>query len=211
MMRPYILTRLRNEEGAWEYTRYLAEANAILRLNEPEWLKILPLPQKAEYQAEDVPSVPLNPTAVQVTPPDVPPLSTREEAIQALREKNYEPAIDFFKREVQPRPNYHSGWSRLGYAQREYAAHLIDSDNIDEAKAQLGGSLASYGKAVQHADERYSAEAHYNRSKAHWRLWKLTHAPDDLKAAIEDADSAVKKYYEGRFLSWSEYLEQDRF
>jgi len=29
MMRPYVLTRLRNEEGAWEYTRYLAEANAI--------------------------------------------------------------------------------------------------------------------------------------------------------------------------------------
>jgi len=133
----------------------------------------------------------------------------RDQAIQALREKRYEPAIEFFKRDLGDRSNYRSGWSWLGYAQREYAAFLMDSDCDEDAKAQLKDSLISYGKAVLHSDPRYSAEARYHRSKAYWRLWKLTQSPDDLKAALTDAATAAKTYYEDRFLSWSEYLDEE--
>jgi hypothetical protein len=146
MMRPYVLTRLRNEEGAWEYTRYLAEANAILRVNEPVWFKILPLPDKSEYaSAEEPPPAPtLRPEVKQPGLLAEPPL-TRDQAIQALREKQYLPAIGFFKKELADRPNYHSGWSRLGYAQREYAAYLMDGEKNTEAEVQLGDSIRSYG------------------------------------------------------------------
>lgn len=209
MMRPYVLTRLRNEEGAWEYTRYLAEGNAILRLNEPAWFKILPQPDKNEYASTEEPQpVATGPVA---QPPSIQahPIQDRDQAIQALREKRYEPAIDFFKKELQDRQYYHSGWSRLGYAQREFAAHLMDIRHDEEAKDQLKDSIASYGKAVHHTDSRYSAEAHYHRSKAYWRLWKLTNSQDDLKAALADAVKAAGTYYEDRFLSWSEYVEQE--
>jgi hypothetical protein len=168
MMRPYVLTRLRNEEGAWEYTRYLAETNAILRVNEPAWLKVLPQPEKAEYVSVEEPEpLPIE-TQLGTAPIGVQPLVNRDQAIQALREKKYEPAIKVFMRELQDRPYYHSGWSRLGYAQREYAAYLMDSDRDQEAKVQLKDALESYRKAVQHGDPRYSAEAHYHRSKVYW-------------------------------------------
>jgi hypothetical protein len=209
MMRPYVLTRLLNEEGAWEYTRYLAEANAILRVNEPAWLKVLPQPDKAEYFSAEPQSTKPAGQAAAKTEKCAQPLLDRDQAIQALREKRYEPAIAFFKCELGDRPNYHSGWSRLGFALREYAAHLMDSDRNEEAKAQLRDSLTAYTKAVNHVDARYSAEARYHRSKAYWRLWKLTQAPSDLKAALNDAESAAKTYYEDRFVSWCEYLQQE--
>lgn len=85
------------------------------------------------------------------------------------------------------RPKYHSGWSRLGYAQREYSAFLMDIGHNEDAKAQPKDSLVSYGQAVQHTDPWFSAEAHYHRSKAFWQLWKLTGSPEDLKAALGDA------------------------
>jgi tetratricopeptide (TPR) repeat protein len=177
------------------------------RVNEPAWFKLLPQPDKAEYASvEEPPPQPIG-QAAQVT--QVQPLMDRDQAIQALREKRYEPAIDFFKRELGDRPNYHSGWSRLGYAQREYAAFLMDSGRDEDAKAQLKDSLTSYGKAVQHSDPRYSAEARYHRSKAYWRLWKLTQAPNDLKGSLDDAATAAKTYYEDRFVSWSEYLDEE--
>lgn len=163
---------------------------------------------EAEYaSAEELLPVDTGQAPIQVTSPRAQPILDRDQAIEALREKRYEPAIDFFKLGLQDRPNYHSGWSRLGYAQREYAAYLMDSNRDEEAKAQLQDAIVSYGKAVHHTDARYSAEVDYHRSKAFWRLWKLTGSADDLKTALSDAGIAAGTYYEDRFLSWSEYVE----
>src|SRR6266511_2145221 len=81
-------------------------------------------------------------------------------------------------------------WSRLGYPQREYAAFLMDNNRFAEAIAQLKESIESFGNAIGHADARYSAEAHYHRSKAYWRLWKLTRDADHFRSAESDAKAA---------------------
>jgi hypothetical protein len=209
MMRPYVLTRLKNEEGAWEYTRYLAEANAVLRVTEPSWPKTLPQPDKAEYVSVGQ----ANPAEIEDAKLDADrriaqPITTRDQAIQALREKNYKPAIEYFQREVKDRANYHSGWQRLGYAQREYAAHLLEIGRDAEAISELRASIASYDRAINHFDNRYSAEAYYHRSKARWRLWKLTESPEELQGVLSDADIAAHKFYEDRFVGWREFLDE---
>ena len=109
---------------------------------------------------------------------------------------------------MKDRTNYHSGWQRLGYAQREYAVHLLETGHEAEALAKLKAAVTSYSKAIHHWDSRYSAEAHYHRSKARWRLWNLTGSDEDLKAVIEDANVAAQKFYEDRFVSWLEFLEE---
>lgn len=214
MMRPYVLTRLRNEEGEWEYIRYLAEANAVLRVNEPAWIKVLCPPEKADYVIPEDKAAATTKAAELSVPattsvPAPPAPQTRADALAAVREKQYEPAISFFRKEVEARPQYHSGWSRLGYAQREYAAHLMDSGNDLRAAEVLKQAIESFGHGVQHEETRYSAEAYYHRSKAYWRLWRINRSAEDLDNAIEDANRAAKDYYEDRFVRWVEYLQEE--
>ena len=56
MMRPYLLSRLKNEAGSWEYTRYLAEANAVYSVSDPDLLKLLPRPEESDYRKDEPPT-----------------------------------------------------------------------------------------------------------------------------------------------------------
>jgi hypothetical protein len=207
MMRPYLLSRLKNEAGSWEYTRYLAEANAVYGLNSPDLLKLLPRPEEADYRKDEPPPK----QAVEIVGESHAAETTaasREEAFAAVRRRDFEPAIAFWKTEVQQRPFYHSGWQRLGFAQREYGVDLTDSAS-ERAEQLLRDSIVSFNHAVEHSDPQYKAEAYYNRSKAHWRLWRLVGDKQEFEHAVEDAQTAASQFYDHRFISWSEFLKEN--
>jgi hypothetical protein len=207
MMRPYLLSRLKNEAGSWEYTRYLAEANAVHSLSNPDLLKELPRPEEADYQKDDSPpkettQVGKNGYGAEKTASD------REEAFAAVRRRDFEPAIRFWKAEVEQKPSYHSGWQRLGFAQREYGVDLMDSER-ERAEQLLRESIASFNHATDHNDPQYEAEAYYNRSKGYWRLWRLTGDSKEFERAVDDARTAASRFYDHRFVSWSEFLKEN--
>ncbi len=208
MMRPYLLSRLKNEAGSWEYTRYLAEANAVYTLTNVDLLKLLPPPVESDYHKEE-------PLPSAVTPVDAQspalkaPINSREEAFAAVRQRDFEPAIEFWRSEVSRRQNYHSGWQRLGFAQREYAVDLFDSD-AERARELLDESVVSFTRAIGHQDPQYEAEAYYNRSKSRWRIWRLSEDSSEFTKALGDAQKAVQAYYDHRFVSWSEFLKENR-
>jgi hypothetical protein len=81
----------------------------------------------------------------------------------------------------------------------------------DEARALelLHESLNSFKHAVGHTDPQYSAEAFYNRSKTHWRLWQITRSPNELRDCLRDAEEAAKRYFEERFLSWVDFVREN--
>jgi hypothetical protein len=212
MMRPYLLSRLKNEAGSWEYIRYLAEANAVYGLSDPDLLKLLPRPAESDYRIHKEEEEVLPVAAVQTgsgpSLPVRPPITTREEAFAAGRDRDFEPAIEFWKKEVQQKPYYHSGWQRLGFLQREYGVDLMDTDQ-GLAEKLLRDSVASFTQATPHNDPQYAAEALYNRSKAHWRLWRLTHEPREFEEAVTDAQTAAGRFYDHKFLSWSDFLKEN--
>jgi hypothetical protein len=137
MMRPYLLSRLKNEEaGSWEYIRFLAEANAVYSLSDLELLKLLPRPTESDYpehkdDSEEATKKNQEETSTEQDEGSLnkTQISTRGEAFASLKERNFEPAIEFFKGEAERRYNYHSGWQRLGFAQREYGVYLTRPSN----------------------------------------------------------------------------------
>jgi tetratricopeptide (TPR) repeat protein len=207
MMRPYLVSRLKNEAGSWEYTRYLAEANAVYSISNPDLLKLLPRPDETDYR-KDEPAPKVDDTAGSEVEPNETPLSKREEAFAAIRRRDFEPAIKYWKDEVDQKPFYHSGWQRLGFAQREYGVDLMDSER-DRAEGLLTQSIASFDHATEHSDPQYEAEAYYNRSKSHWRLWRLTEDKDEFSRALRDAETAATRFYDHRFVSWVEFLNEN--
>jgi len=212
MMRPYLLTRLKNDVGSWEYTRYLAEANAVYGVNDPSLLKLLPRPEEAEYPEAQKDGAHIGEAApvqgagepVAVSEPQL----GREEALAAVRRRDFRPAIEFWTQVVNTRHNYHSGWLRLGFAQRELGVDLMDTDR-EEAERLLRESVSSFDHATAHSDPPFSAEAFYNRSKSHWRLWRLTEDKKEFDLAAKDAASAAGRFYDNKFLSWSEFLGEN--
>ena len=68
-------------------------------------------------------------------------------------------------------------------------------------------SVASFSRAVAHEAPEYEAEAYYNRSKAHWRLWRVTNEFQEFEAALKDAQVAARRFYDNRFESWVEFLK----
>jgi len=207
MMRPYLLSRLKNEAGSWEYTRYLAEANAVYSLSNPDLLKLLPRPEEADYRKDEPPPKDTTQTSSKGDMAET-PACTREEAFAAVRRRDFEPAIAFWKAEVDEKPYYHSGWQRLGFAQREYGVDLTDSEH-DKAEQLLRESVVSFDHATGHGDPQYEAEAYYNRSKAHWRLWRLIGDTKEFDSAVDDAQTAAARFYDHRFVSWSEFLKEN--
>ncbi len=211
MMRPYLLSRLKNDAGSWEYIRYLAEANAVYGLNDPDLLKLLPRPSEADYRIKKEEEVLTTAVAqggegAQFSAGT--PVTTREQAIAAVRDRDFEPAIQFFKQEVEKKPHYHSGWQRLGFAQREYGVDLIETDR-DTAEKLLRESVGSFTHAASHNDPQYEAEAYYNRSKSHWRLWRLTGERQEYESAVQDAQRAATAFYDHKFVSWREFLKEN--
>jgi hypothetical protein len=207
MMRPYLLSRLKNEAGSWEYTRYLAEANAVYGLSSPDLLKLLPRPEEADYRKDEPPPKETTPIEREGHVAET-ILSNREDAFAAVRRRDFEPAIGFWKAEVDQKPYYHSGWQRLGFAQREYGVDLMDSER-ERAEQLLRESIGSFNHATEHNDPQYKAEAYYNRSKAHWRLWRLTGDSKEFEHAVDDAQTAASCFYDHRFVSWSEFLKEN--
>jgi hypothetical protein len=210
MMRPYLLSRLKNEAGSWEYIRYLAEANAVYGLSEPDLLKLLPRPAEHEYP-KLIEEETLAQAAAQAGEGSValnPAITTREEAFAAARDRNFAPAIEFWKQEVEQKPYYHSGWQRLGFAQRELGVDLMDA-NPGPAEQVLRDPIASFTHATSHKDHQYEAEAYYNRSKAHWRLWRLTQDRQEFECAVKDAEQAAARFYDHKFISWNEFLREN--
>jgi hypothetical protein len=206
MMRPYLLSRLKNDVGSWEYVRYLAEANAVYGVNNPDLLKLLPRPEEGDYRKDEPPQDAV--VARDAMPQAETTITRREEAVAAIRRRDFEPAIRFLKTEVAQRHNYHSGWQRLGYAQREYGVDLMDAEP-ERAEQLLRESVASFTHAAEHIEPQYEAEAYYNRSKAHWRLWRLNQEAEEFQKAIEDAKRAAVYPYDHRFVSWSEFLREN--
>lgn len=202
MARPYLLTRLRDQSA--EYTRFKAEANAVVQRNSELFdVKVANL-SEADYKT------------VSAEPPDSPPEQATSEvngddygdAIQALREDRFVDAIDVLSRITERKPTYHVAWLKFGHAQRELAVRLR-SDNPTESVHLLRQALESLTHATKHRDSDYQAEAFYERSKVHFWL-ELTDpgGGDWTKSAVADATQACTLSSRDRYWTWLERLEE---
>lgn len=215
MMRPHILTRIKDETVAtWEYTRFRAEANALITHDDKVRLVDLPPPRMQEYDvaedkevAGDVVTVPQAPTLDDGIASAALPAQSFEEAIDAMRSEEYDRAIPFFRSLTSKRPNYHIGWLRLGVALREKAVRLTDDDN--DAARYLNEAVEAFTKASGHIDTDYKAEAFYHRSKAHYHLARrMQEDREQRSAAVKDADQACKLSADPEYARWREHLER---
>lgn len=210
MMRPYVLTRLRDEEGAWEYTRYLAESNAVMLLTDPTLLTSFPRPAESEYPPLPSPPPVIKPIPVGPVPKGTPVtpavVTTSEDVARALHIRDFAQAIPYLEQVVAERPRYHSGWLRLGIARREKAVDLIEADHRKEAEAMLREAVTAFEKASQHAESWGRADALYNLSKAEYRLWQVTVDLTHAMCARQRADEAYALSPDERYATWVEYL-----
>jgi len=195
MMRPHILTRVKGLDVC-EYTRFRAEANAVLVLPNAGIAEKLPDLAKSEYQPEQ--------------PPDPPTHSdgeTTADALEAIRSEDYDTAIKFFEQLSQRRPEYHVGWLRLGYARREKAVRIV-SERRDEALSLLQLAVEDLRRASAHADQEYRASAHYERSKAFYHLARFD-SSDQLSQqhCKEEAIKASELSDQKKYQTWLEHLE----
>jgi len=186
MLRPYILTRLRDDAGLWEYTRYLAESNAVVTIQKPDYLEQLPIPSERDYlsESEGEPSViestlvAKEGTETEVSEHEELVVKSMGDANWAIRTRMFAPAIKFLEELLENRQDYHVGWLRLGHAKREFAVDLHiqsgtdDTDHMPEIRGLLESSLNDFCKAKGHISAPYRAEAHYHASKSYLRLWQ---------------------------------------
>jgi len=214
MMRPYILTRSK-DEITWEYTRFRAEANAVLSIDDKRRLFDLPRPEAQEYEidedkeaaAQNLESPPANGKA-EVQRPEA---KSFDEAIDALRSENYDRAIPFFEELTREKPGYHIAPLRLGVALREKANRLPD-EKREEAIALLRQAIDALTRATGHRDPDYQGQAFYERSKAYFHLALYQGENEQARSeAAKDAVSACALSSESKFASWLEYLERRGF
>ncbi len=205
MARPHILTRVKGHDFC-EYTRFRAEANAVLVRPDGGIAGRLAEPSKAEY----VPEEEIKQPAIELQIPET-SLSTKRamsmsDAIDAIRSDEFDTAIPFFEQLTRERPSYHIGWLRLGYARREKAVRIGRSDPA-EATRLLNLSLFDLEKAVGHVDQEYQAQALYERSKSAYHLARLfPDAPQDMSICLKDAQAAYAKSDEKKFSTWLEFI-----
>lgn len=231
MLRPYVLTRLRDDEGLWEYTRYLAESNAVITKTDSSFFSVFPIPIEADYVESTVDEgedstldngAGNSPADVDNSPADVDSseqetkrsVSNMGEANLAIRSRDFESAIDYLEERVEKQPQYHVGWLKLGQARRELAVDLLHdaaeeepSDSRDRVLKLLNDSLDAFDNASHHRERRYKAEAFYNKSKSYFRLWQIDSSWEHFEKAIESAERASKDYPEAKYESWIEYLD----
>jgi hypothetical protein len=210
MMRPHILTRVKGHEVC-EYTRFRAEANAVLVRVNCGITHRLPKPLKTDYVPDEEALPP--PAAVAAGNTDAPVAPAREmsmsDAIEAIRSEDYDSAISFFDKLTRERPTYRIGWLRLGYARREKAVRLVPSDR-DEALRLLRLAVDDLARATEHVDQQYQAVAWYPRSKSYYHLVRL--APEDEPSRTmceEDAEKACSLSDEKKFLTWREHVQTE--
>jgi hypothetical protein len=212
MMRPHILTRIKGHDVC-EYTRFRAEANAVLVQLNGGIAASLPEPSKIEYFARPEPeaeslTVPGRPVERDQNPATAAKRDlSMSEAIEAIRSEDYDPAIEFFARLTQARPSYHIGWLRLGYAKRERAVRLDTAERVTAIRL-LGEAVEDLSRASQHVDTEYQALAWYERSKAWFHLGRLQPEIEENRTnCIEDAEKAFALSDEKKFLSWLEHVQ----
>jgi hypothetical protein len=219
MLRPYILTRLKDEEGWWEYTRYLAESNAVVTVQEPAYLSYFAVPSDPEYlmESEETPSC--VETCPSVSEEQEPGGSKGKELAVAnmgdvnwaIRIREFAPAIEYLENLLEKRQDYHVGWLRLGHAKREYAVDLYtdqcnDNHQSDRIRQLLESSLGDFRRAGGHISSQYKAEAHYHASKSHFRLWQYFKDESCLEKTRQEADEAARLYPDSKYDSWIEFL-----
>lgn len=223
MLRPYVLTRLRDEAGLWEYTRYLAESNAVTTVTDSSFFEDFPMPKEADYieLTEDEGEGSVTKSEAGNSQADENNLEREAsrsvldmgEANLAIRSRNFEPAIEYLEQRVTDRPHYHVGWLKLGQARRELAVDLWQNadenapDLRDRVRELLKDSLDAFDRASHHIERRYEAEALYNKSKSYFRLWRIDPSWEHLEKAIENAEKAREIYPETKYESWLEYLD----
>jgi hypothetical protein len=208
MLRPYVMTRILNEEGDWEFTRYMAEWNAVVVQREPAHFDRLPIPSEPEYHtiSSEVGAHQDDASTVE----DQFTVSSLQDAVFALRQRNFKPALSYLEDVIHGRPSYHVAWLRLGTGRRELAVDLSGTEATEEElRALLDSSLEALEHAKGHSDLNYRAEAHYQASKTLYRIWRQFQDRTALDKALKEADDAANIIPEDRFLSWIEYLERE--
>lgn len=228
MFRPSILTRLISEaNGVWEYTRFFAERNSVVRDERPDYLPKLQQPAANEYPVPDeeeqeeqvatstttTPPTP-GPDQGSVEPSPAQPMVENDfgRALRQIANYEYEPAIAYFQTLVQTRPNYHIGWLRLGHAQRELAMRKRGIED-SEAKNLFSRSIEALTNAAKHSHLPRQAEALYERSKAHYHCGRIDSSSDvngGWMQAMQDAEEAFKVSPETKYETWIGFLKQHR-
>lgn len=218
MMRPHILTRLKEEAvGTWEYTRFRAEANAVITEDDTVRISDLPLPRSQDYETkEDKEAAAHGQQTAQGSQLETGPekegvAETFDEAINAMRTEDYDAAIPFFEKLSFERPQYHIAWLRLGVALREKGVRVAEQ-NLQEGAELLKKAVEALTKASGHIDPDYQAQAFYERSKAHFQIVRFgITANADRQEARKDAEEACRLSPDPRLASWLELLEQRGF
>lgn len=215
-LRPHILTRLRNINlGSWEYTRFRAEAHAVITRDDLDLLASLPSPTEIEYLGEaEVEQVisevkeEEDSSATNLAIRDAPAITTFNDAILAIRNDAFDPAIEFFEEITRKRPGYHIGWLRLGHAKREKGVRIrLDDPQI--AGVLFRAAIDDLSRATEHRDLQPQARAFYERSKAHYHLSFLADDADREKhSAHSDATEACRRSSETKYQTWHEYLDR---
>jgi len=196
MMRPHVLTRVKGLDVC-EYTRFRAEANAVLVVPEAGIANHIPTPEKKEYLVSEPSS-------------EKPPIQEHEitlpEALESIRSGDFETGIAFFSNLVEQRPEYHVGWLRLGHAKREKAARIV-ATAPQYARQLLTEALENLATASEHIDPSYKALAHYERSKTYYRLARLAENDDGFMIRARDEASAASNIStERKYQTWMEHL-----
>ena len=213
MMRPHILTRLKDEAvGTWEYTRFRAEANALITEDDLDRLSDLPLPKPQDYPQDKEAVAHEQTIEASADAKELRPAETFDEAINAMRAEDYDAAIPFFEKLSRDRPKYHIAWLRLGLALREKGVRVAEQDKEPGAEL-LKKSIQALTEAAGHVDPEYQGQALYERSKAHFQMVRFGLSVDgDRAAARNDAEEACRLSPEDpRFATWLEYLERRGF
>jgi len=206
MTKPHLLTRVKGHDLC-EYTRFRAEANAVLVQANAGIADSLLEPNKAEYVPEEEVRQPSIELEIRESPLSPTRAMSMSDAIEAIRSEEFDSAIPFFEELTRERPHYHIGWLRLGYTRREKAVRLAH-DDPDEAVRLLNLALSDLAKAAEHVDPEYQAQALYERSKSSYHLARLfpEHAQES-KIWMEDAETACSKSNEKKFLTWLEHIQ----
>lgn len=218
MVRPYVMTRLTPEsDGTWEFTRFRAETSSVFTKEDSSWLAALPQPTQAEYEtpqdvADRAEAIAMAPAAVSQVDGPMSPASTAlvepasfDEALRFVRNEEFEPAIRYFKRYVEARPDYHIGWLRLGHAQRELAMRRRVT-NPEDALKLLDEALDSLGRAGGHVDPSRRGQAFYEKSKANYHRGRIGMDVKYIAQASEDAKQASELAADPAYESWRDYI-----
>lgn len=201
MLRPHVLTRVKTLD-ACEYTRFRAEANAILIKDNVGIERDFPRPRQEDYRKQEDPDGSGGAPAVPTQ------MGEMDQAIDALHREDYDAAIAILTDLSQRRPGYHVGLLRLGYAEREKAVRVA-ATNRGDAVELLRSAIGHLENAAKHRDVEYQAQAIYERSKAHYHMVRFNAVGEDsYETALRDARRACYLHGDPKYQTWLEHLDR---